>query len=730
MTERGPTSILASAEWRTEGAAKVTGSAPYVADIRRAGMLHAAFARSPFAHARILAVDVEAARAAPGVQAVLTGTDVRSRRLGRRLQDWPLLAWDTVRFVGDPVAVVAAETLVEAEAAAALIEIEYEELASVFDPLAALDPSAPILHPNAGDYRFLGGTRPATDHPNIQGQAHHEHGDVDAAFDAAAEVWEHTFRVERNFHGHLEPHGSLVWMEGDQFHIVSTNKSPFRLRDNLEGSLDIPPEQLVVDAGFIGGDFGGKGFSADDYVLTMLARQTGRPVRSIPRFFDDLRATNTRHAAVLRMRTGLDANGRILAHEAYTVFDGGAYAAAKGNVRLVPGGGLHTLAGYEVPNARVDVICVYTNQLPGGHARAPGQPQNTFAAESHLDRIARARGEDPLAFRRRNAIRTGGLDVLGRRWGRSIMPAVIDRLRDEMHWSASLPPGRGRGMAIGARSSPSGGRDATVVMSVLPDGRIEIMTGVPDQGGGAHTMLQRVVAQALDLPLEAIAVRRGTTAEAPLDLGVGGSRITPVVGGAALVGAKGVAQRLEAEHPGSTIKERLAHAAATGGWSLVAEYEHPAGMFCAYAFGAEVEVDPETGETTVIDSVFVADIGAVINPLALRGQLVGAIVAGLGQALMEDVALDDGVVTTANLGDYKIPTMPDVPPIRLVLITDHDGGGPFGAKSAGELGNVPIGPAIANAIEDAVGARVASLPITAEKVFRVLHPDPARRPDA
>jgi CO/xanthine dehydrogenase Mo-binding subunit len=708
---------LDAPEWRVEGHEKVTGRAAYVADLRRPGMLHVAFARSPFAHARIARIDVAAARAAAGVHAVLTGVDIRPARLGRRLQDWPLLAWDTVRFVGDPVAAVAAETLADAEAAAAAIEVEYDELAAIFDPLAALEPGAPVLHPDAGAYRYLGGTRPTTEHPNIQGHVHHEHGDVDAAFAAAAHVFEHSFEVARNFHGHLEPHASLVWMDGERFHIASTNKSPFRLRDHLEGSLDIPPDQLVIDAGYIGGDFGGKGFSADDYILTILARRTGRPVRSVPRFGDDLRATNTRHAAHIRMRTGLDADGRILVHETHTVFDGGAYSAAKGNVGLVPGGSLHTLPGYAVPHARLDVTTVYTNQVPGGHARAPGQPQNSFAGESHVDLMARALGIDPLEFRRRSAIRAGETDVMGRTWETSSMAEVIETLAGATGWNEPVAPGRGRGMAIGARSSPSGGRDATVVVRVTEHANVEVLTAVPDQGGGAHTMIQRVVAETLELPLEQVVVRRGTTAEAPVDLGVGGSRVTPVVGGAAAAGARALVEGLAADHPGLSLEDQLA-AAATGDVSVVTTFEHPAGMYTPYAFAVEVEIDPDTGQVTVVEGTFVADVGTVINPLALRGQLVGGLVAGLGQALMEDVRIDDGQIVTANLGDYKLPTMADVPPLRVVLVTNHDGGGPFGAKSAGELGNVPVAPAIANAIHDATGLRIRSLPITAEKVHR------------
>jgi CO/xanthine dehydrogenase Mo-binding subunit len=707
-------------ERRIEGHAKVTGTAPFVADVKRPGMLHAAFLRSPYPHARIVSIDATAARRLGGVHAVLTGADVKPLRLGRRLQDWPLLAWDTVRFVGDPVAVVAAETLAIAETAAGLILVTYDELPAVLDPLDALLPTAPILHPESLEYRYLGGERPPRDHPNIQGQVGHEHGDVDAGFAAAAHVVEGRFTVARNFPGHLEPHGSLVWMEGDRFHIRSTNKSPFRLRDNLEGSLDIPKDQLVIDSTFIGGDFGGKGFSADDYVLTILARMTGRPVRSVPRFGDDLRATNTRHAAVLDLRIGFDADGRILAHEAESLFDGGAYAAAKGNLGLVPGGSLHTLAGYAVPSARIRVRTVYTNLVPGGHVRAPGQPQNTFAAESLMDMAARRLGIDPLELRRRNAIRPGAIDVLERRWATASMVEVIDTVRREAAWERPLPPGRGRGLAIGTRSSPSGGRDGLAVFRVLPDGRVEILTAIADQGAGSHTAFQRIAAEALGVPLERVTSRNGPTSETAFDLGSGGSRVTPVIGGAVLAGAMALAARLDADGPGLDRLVQLDRAAAAGDVTVTGTFEHPAGIFCTFAFAVEVEVDRDTGQVRVLEGVLAADVGTVINPLGLRGQLVGAIVAGLGQATMEDVVIEDGVINSANLGDYKMPTMPDVPPLRIVLVPSSDGAGPFGAKSGGELGNVSIGPAIANAVDDAVGCRITALPITAERVFRAL----------
>ncbi|MBI4171285.1 MAG: xanthine dehydrogenase family protein molybdopterin-binding subunit [Actinobacteria bacterium] len=708
--------ILERAERRIEGRDKVTGRARYAADVRVEGALQVAFLRGPLPHARITSVDPARALAMPGVRAVITGADVRPARLGRRLQDWPVLAWDRVRFVGDRVAAVAAETVAQAEAAAAAIEVGYEELPAVFDPEAALAPDAPILHADAAAYRYLKGTREPVPHPNVQGVSRYEHGDVEAGFAAAAHVFEHAFDVARVFPGALEPRASVVWLAGDTINVVSTNKSPFALRDHMASGLDVPAERIVIDAGYIGGDFGGKGLSIDEYALTFLARITGRPVRTVTRYLDEMRATTTRNGGRIVLRTGVDASGRIVAHEGRVVLNGGAYAAGQPNVRLVPAEATMTLAGYRVPNARVEAMTVYTNVVPGGNARAPGQPQASFAGESHIDLIARALRIDPLELRLRNAIRPGDEDLRGHRWERSMMVPVIETLRREARWGTPLPPGRGRGMAIGARQSPGGVLSSSVLVGVTPGAEVEVVTSISDQGGGAHTMLQRIVAAELAVPIDRVVVRRGTTADTPPEAGVGGSRVTPVVGGAALAGARALRDRLAAIAPGLPLLEQIERAARGGGAQVRGTHQHAPGMHSTYAYAVEVEVDRETGEVHLRDCVLVADIGTVINPLALRGQLVGGFAQGLGQALMEEMRIEDGVVTNAGLGDYKMPTIADVPSVRVVLLTDDKGDGPFGAKSVGELTNPAVAPALANAIEDAVGVRVRSLPLTAEKV--------------
>lgn len=706
---------LGAPEWRLEGGAKVTGGALFAADRSIPGALHAAFVRSPTPHGTIRTVDVAAARAMPGVVAVLTGADTRPLRLGRRLQDWPLLAWDSARFVGDRLAVVCAETARQALAAVAAVRVDLDELPYVADPVAALATGAPVIHPRPEDYHYIGGIRHPVPHPNIQGYRTHEHGDVDRAFAGASHVFEHEFHTPRVFHGYLEPRAAGAFVDSDRLRVLSTNKSPFRLREQLSASLGVPEEDLVVESGFIGGDFGGKGLSIEEFVVAHLTRLLRRPVRSVSSYADDMTATNTRHASRIVMRTALDDEGVIVGHEATVVLDGGAYAAAKPNAWLVPGEALLSMAGYRVPNARIEAMTVYTNNVPAGNARAPGQVQNAFAAESHMDLMAGELGLDPIEFRRRNAIRSGDTDVLGHEWVESSMTGVLDIIAAE--YEARSGMARNVGVAFGARPSPAGRRDGSVVISVTEQGHVEILTGLPDQGGGAHTMLQRLAADGLGLPLERVAVLQGSTIDSPFDLGAGGSRVTPVLGGAVLSGVEIIRTALEMAGPAETVVEQLRRIAPR---RFEVDFECPGGIYSTVGVLVEVDVDRETGAIQVLDAVLAADVGGIVNPTALRGQLVGGFVFGLGTALMEELITHDGRITNANLNEYKIPALPDVPPIRVVL-AEHTGAG-LVPRSAGELVNPCVAPAIANAVARAIGARVQELPISAEKVYQAARP--------
>ena len=707
--------LLDRPERRIDGVDKTTGAARYTADLVVPRALEAAFLRSPYPHARIVSVDTERARGLPGVRAVVTGADVRGQRLGRRLQDWPVLCWDRVLFIGDRVAAVAADTREIAEEAVRLISVQYEDLPPLLDMDVALRADAPALHPDAPSYRFLEGRgeRPAVPHPNYQGHVVESHGEVDAAFGRAARIFEHEFTTPRIHQAPLEPRAAIVWLEDDRVRVVSTNKAPFNLRDQMAATLGLAKDRIVVDNGMIGGDFGAKGLSTDEFVLYHLAKAAGRPVRAITRYADELTTTNPRHASRIRLRTGVDAEGRIVAHESHALFDGGAYAAGKPTARLLVEGGVSTLEGYRVPAARHEAATVYTNNVPGGHMRAPGQPQNVFASESHLDLIARELGITPLEMRRRNVARAGDPTTTGAPWHGPDLAALLDRAADEIRAENARPAGRGVGFALGVRHVGRG--STTISLRLERDGTIEARTGVGDQGGGQHTLIQRIVAATLAVDASKVRVRRLST-EGPQDPGIGGSRVTPVHGGAALAAAnalkdklagRSVAEAAGALNPGEAIE-------VTATFDATAE-DHGA---CAHAI--EVAVDAETGTVRVLSAVLAVDVGQVISPVGLRGQLEGGFVYGLGMALMEDLALEDGRVRAANLGDYKLPTIADVPPLRIVHLSDGHGVGPYGARSAGELVNPGVPAAVANAVHDASGARVRVLPVTAERVWREL----------
>jgi CO/xanthine dehydrogenase Mo-binding subunit len=747
--------IFAEPEYRVEGREKVLGQARYAADARLPGMLWAAFSGSPTPHARIVSINTSAARALPGVHAVLTGEDIGRVRFGRRLFDWPVLAWDRVRFIGDRVAAVAAETREAAEEAVESIEVLYEELPAVLDPREALAEGAPILHERPSEYFYNGGERPPVPHPNVQSRQLIEKGDpdIERALASADHVFEHEFSTPRTHAGYIEPHATLVWIDGDGVvHVISGNKTPFSLREQLAIVTGLPAERIVVEDASIGGDFGGKGLSLDEFACYYLARETGRPVKAVMTYADELQATNTRHAATMRLRTGVTAEGRLVAHRAELLFDGGAYAAAKPRTDLALTGAYGTLAAYNVPHTRIEARIVYTNTVPGGHNRAPGEVQALFAGESHVDMIARELDMDPLEFRLLNAVRDGDTGPANERFREPRAVEVLKALRQESGWSRGpLPSNRGRGLALSVRHVGAG--KTSVLLRALPTARIEVITGVPDQGAGSHTVIRRVAAAALSVAPERVLVTRATTAEAPLDPGAGASRVTHIVGRATQRGAAELKERLEAlaadamRLPGGDMRlerdlflpedrsarahsfeEVIGRLAEAGALPVAARGEYDGnhhghdepGDFNFAGYAIRVEVDPETGQVTPLDVLLVADVGTIINPIAHQGQLEGGMAFGLGGALMEELRVEHGQVTTINLGEYKLPTSADMPPFRTVLLPTDIGPGPFRGKGVGELTNAGVAPAIANAVADAVGVRLLGLPISAERVFEAL----------
>jgi CO/xanthine dehydrogenase Mo-binding subunit len=748
-----PPALLREPEYRVEGPLKVTGAARYTADVILPGMLWLAYARSDRPHARLVSVDVSATRALPGVHAVLTGADTGDVCLGRRLLDWPALARDRVRIIGDRIAAVAAETREIAEQAAGLVQVEYEDL-----PLVtldnALDPDAPILHPDIDAYRVVGGGKPPkTSHPNMHGYSVVEKSEtgesVDVVFQRAEHVFDHTFSTAREFQGFLEPRACVVWIdEQERIRIINTNKSPAAVRQQLATALDLPESEIIIDTTFIGGDFGGKGLSIDEFTCVFLARATGRPIKAVMAYVDELQASNSRHSATMRLRTAVSRDGMFLAHASEAIIDGGAYAAGKVSPALVVPAH-NTLSAYHIPVTRLEAKAVYTNSIPGGSMRAPGDPQSMFASECHVDMIATALGMDPIELRRRNALRDGEQSVTGERVHRARAVEVLDALARESNWGTPLPDGRGRGVSLGVRHIGAGA--TAVVMRLLPDGEVEVVTGVADQGGGAYTVLRRVAAAVMSVDPRRVIIRHSDTSGPAPDPGVGGQRTTHVLGRAAQAGATEMKARLEelaAEAmgwPAGEVRLEADHFVAgdvSARFEEVAEqiakgppvevrgaYDgtHKAGEPGDFEFAGYVvqaAVDRETGGVTVDHVLLVADVGTIINPVAHQGQLDGGLMFGIGAALMEDLSIQDGRITTPSLGDYKMPCQMDTPPFKTVLIHDPaEGPGPLGGKAAGELTNTTVAPAVANAVAAACGARITRIPLTAERVLEALDGD-------
>jgi CO/xanthine dehydrogenase Mo-binding subunit len=736
-------------EYRVDGREKVSGQARYSADFAMPEMLWAAFAASPVPHARIVSIDTTRAKEISGVRAVLTGAEIGEHYFGRRVCDWPVLAIDRVRFVGEYVAAVAADTPEIAAEAAAAIEVEYEDLPTLFDPEEALRDDSPILHEHPERYPYLGPgpTRHPVPHPNLQGYELHQHGDWERAFNEAAHVFEHTFTTPRIFAAHIEPRATLVWIDEDgTVHVISTNKSPFALRQQLAVATGVPQEKIVVEPAWIGGDFGAKGLSIEEFPCYFLAAATKRPIKHVRTYNDDMRTASIRHASRITVKGGYAKDGRIVALDIRVLFDGGAYAAAKVIPNIIPGP--PPKIPYRCLNTRLQRLAAYTNSLPAGFVRAPGDIQFMFALESHIDIVARELGIDPLEFRLRNAVIEGDHDAV--EWNPIVLPAarkVLETFRDAARWGKPLPDGRARGMSFTARHIGTG--KSSLLVRAHPNGDIEVLTGATEQGMGILTMIQRVFCEELGLDPKHVRVARGGTDRVPFDPGVGAARETHVVGGAALVGARELRRRLErvaceraAVPEGTLLLRGGAFTSGDGGRSVAwdeamaalcesdsaeivasfdGEHRHGEPEWTDFvAYGVELSVDRETGAFSIHEVVLVLDAGTIINPVAFRGQIDGGFVMGYGDAVMEELVVEDGRVMNLSLGEYKIPTSFDVPPLRLVMVREPGGPGPFGARMAGEINTAGVAPAIANAIYEACGARLTSIPLTAERVFAAL----------
>ena len=722
---------------RGEGPDKVTGKSIYTADISVPGMLWGRVLRSPYPYARIVSIDTSKALALPGVYAVVTGQDVPETRVGRRMLDMPILAQDVVRFVGEKVAAVAAGSKDICDEALLLIEVEYEELDAVFDAEEAMESSAPDLHPDMASYTGL--PQPPSGIKNTFAHITWEKGDIEQGFKESDIIFEHSFNAQLMHQAYIEPHACIVdASEGNQVNIWANNKDPYMLRDQVSAAWGVPTENIVLHPTSIGGDFGGKGSFMDVPLCYYLSKYSGRPVKMVMDYIQELMAGNPRHPAVMTIKTGVMKDGTIVARQARAIFDSGAYGAFKPRAYL--GGADHLCGVYRMPNARIDSYTVYTNNVPRGHMRSPAKPQVVFAVESHMDMIAAELHMDPYEFRLKNVMREGDASPIGRHWSQIKALDTLEAANKAANVRDARPANTGIGMAMTDLVQGTGQFAAKIGLS--DEGKPELHMAFWDTGTGSHTVLRQMVAEELTLNTSDVQIILETTANMPFSAGSGGSRVTLSAGKAVVAAAVDLRQKLvEAASPlldapedqvslqngllmaagrSVTIAEVLA---ATGSESLTGEaHQTPEApdltSFCTQI--AEVHVDPETGEITVKKIISAHDIGAILNPLNHQGQIEGGMIQGLGYALMEELELEDGHISNLSFGDYKIPTSADIPTMETVLIQGDVGPAPYESKGIGESSNIPVAGAIANAVFDAVGVRITDLPVTADKVLSKL----------
>lgn len=701
---------------RDDAWAKASGAARYVGDISLPGMLHVALVRSLVPHARIARIDTKQAAAADGVAGVFTAADVNPAPYGRSVRDVPILARGKVRFTGERVAAVVAESRRAAEAAAALVEVTYDDLPAALSAEQAIRPDAPLVHDQPWTYPRP--TVSAADGPNVQSRVVHGSGPAaEAALAASDHVIDQTYTTPSVHQGYLEPQACVAAVEGDRVRIWATNKSPYRLRTQLGECLGLDPASIEIEPVPLGGDFGGKGSPMDIPLCVELARLTGRPVKLVLRYAEDLTATNPRHPARVRVQAGCDATGRLTAVTVRALLNGGAYAGFK----PLPNASLHgiddcTLA-YDVPVLFTEAVIAYTNTVPRGHMRSPGSPQAVFALESALDELAGLAGLEPADLRRRNLVPPGVPSVTGKTWAEARGPQTLDAAMAQARLSqAEAPPGwrAGTGLAVYAREAPALG--ATSIRLVpAAGGRIRAEVPIPETGTGSHTVVRNRLAAELGISPADVEVVHVATGELPGDFGVGASRVT--VGMSDALGRAAQAWRdRTGDEP--VVVEAGPGNPGTAYPSAGGPGTAPVASYCAQV--ARVAVDPATGQVKVLELLSAVDVGQVIHPPGHQMQIDGGAIMGYGFACLEDLAEDDGQITAANLGEFKLPSINDAPVLRTVLVEGGQGVTPANVKPVGELTNVPVAAAVANAVADATGCRIRDLPVTGEKVFWAL----------
>lgn len=763
------TAVVNKPEVKVDAIKLAKGRAVFADDVEMPGMLHAGLLTSPHAHARIISIDKRKAEALPGVHAVLTHEDVERVMYASGGQSYPQpppydqVSLDSkVRHVGDRVAVVAAETPELVQQALELIEVEYEILPAVFDPAAAMQPGAPVIHdePDAVDIHDA--------ERNIAVHIRVDHGDVDAALANAHFVYESEYRVPQVQQAHIEPHVVVTWWDEDDRLVIRTSTQvPFHVRRMIAPLIGLPVRRIRVVKPRIGGGFGGKQEMLIEDLAAHLTIATGRPVRFEYSREQEFTSARSRHPQVLRFRSGVDEEGKLVGMDVRVLADVGAYGTHGLTVQMVTG--FRALSTYWLPTARFDCDVVYTNKPVPGAFRGYGAPQALFGLEQHMEEMALAMGADPLEFKRLNWVKVGqempmavamgeGREGFPQTVRSSGLEECVQEGAKAIGWERRNDPAwktdperpwirRGIGLAICMHGTGIAGLDmGAASLKLNDDGSFNLLIGATDLGTGSDTVLAQIAAESLGAPLEQVIVYSSDTDFTPFDTGAYASSTTYISGGAVLKAAEDVARQIR-EH---TAKHLIEGADPDRLWledglvkspdgqsvsletvalhSIHQEEQHQIMATASHmsyvspppfaAQYAEVEVDMETGQVTAKKLVMAVDCGIAINPVTATGQVEGGMLQALGYAISENMVYDEtGRVLNTRFGDYRIYAADETPELEAILVQTYEPSGPFGAKAIAEIPMDGVAPAIASAVFDATSVRMREIPVTPERMW-------------
>ncbi len=740
--------VVGKRHLRPDGVDKVTGRAQYGADVQLAGLLQAKVLRSPHAHARIKSIDTSAAEAHPGVQAVVTASDLPFASLTReelggdyqrlKFASNHVIASDKVLFKGHPVAAVAADSLHVAEEALNLIKVEYEVLPPAMTVRQAMEPDAPLLHEDL----FTSELGELSDKPsNVASHMAFETGDVDSGFQQAEVVLEREYETASVHQGYIEPHNSTAFWNADgQLNIWCSTQGPFVVRTNVADILRHAVSRVKVTPMEIGGGFGGKITAYLEPIAALLSKKSGRPVKLLMTRTEVFESSGPAPGTWMRVKLGATREGKITAADISLAFEAGAYPGSP-----VMSGAACSLACYEIPNARIHGYDVVVNKPKTAAYRAPGSPQAAFAVESLIDEICQQLDLDPVEFRLRNASREGVRRVEGPVFRRIGLVECLEAARNHDHYSTPLEgPYQGRGVAAGFWFNR--GFQSAVNISVNPDGTVNLIEGSVDIGGSRASIAQQA-AETLGIAYEDVKPTEVDTDSIGYTMVTGGSRTTFATGWAAIEAAEDVKTQMveraariwdtsveDVEYTDGvlshksdpelrmTFRELARQLLGTGGGITGASNVDPTGE--GNGFGVhvvDVEVDPDTGKVTILRYTSVQDAGKAIHPSYVEGQMQGGVVQGIGWALNEEYYFNDqGQMMNSSFLDYRMPTALDLPMIDTVIVEVANPGHPYGVRGVGEVPIVPPLPAIASAISHAIGRRIDRLPANPGAVLEAM----------